>query len=116
MFFHLSQSVGSGKTQAVLEFIRDNFNTPYLFVAPTVALCEEVYQRLLLALKNHKHELADGLIQCVVTDENLGEVYPRAAVSVREIGEGGKGVVIVTETTFQFLLSDMSEAEGEPAE
>ncbi|MEP0941255.1 MAG: hypothetical protein ABJH63_18835 [Rhizobiaceae bacterium] len=109
MFFHLSQSVGSGKTQAILHYLRDNLDAPYLYVTPTIVLCEEIYQRLQIVLVDHHDLLREGGVQLIVSDPNLDAVSVRASIAVREIEQNGRGVVIVTEKAFQYLLSDMDD-------
>ena len=49
---YLSEPVGSGKTQAVINEIRDNQEQSYIFVSPTIKLATEIKGRLDGALAN----------------------------------------------------------------
>lgn len=111
MFFHLSQSVGSGKTQAVLEYIRDNMDSCYLYVAPTIRLCEEIFARLQRELVNHQDIIAGNQIQLVVKDDLLGKVFPRAIAACEHISGRNSGVVIITSKTFMHILRVLDDAQ-----
>lgn len=109
MFFKISSSVGSGKTQAVLEHIRDNLGSGYLYVCPTVALCDEVYLRVLGVLKDHPEYINNGPIRRIVTEPNAEEdVFPRAVEACREYDPALPPIVIVTTTTFEYLLGHLT--------
>ncbi len=111
MFFHLSQSVGSGKTQAVLEYIRDNIDNCYLYVAPTVRLCEEIYARLLIELVDHQDIIKGNQVQRIVEDKNKGAVFPRALEACEHVIAQKSGVVIVTSITFKYLMGKLDDAQ-----
>ncbi|EPX82513.1 DEAD/DEAH box helicase family protein [Salipiger mucosus] len=110
MFYKLSGSVGSGKTQAVLEHIRDNLGVGYLLVAPTIHLCGEIFKRVQKVLVDRPEYSNNGPIRLVVSDEMDAEgVYPRAMKACEDYNSGVPPIVIVTTKTFEYLLDHLPD-------
>ncbi len=73
----------------------------YLYVCPTVALCEEVYNRLLMVLVGNPEYSNNGPIRKVVTEEQIEEgVYQRALLACTDYDAALPPIVIVTTKTF----------------
>lgn len=115
MFYKISSSVGSGKTQAVLEHISTNLDVGYLIVSPTVDLCTDIYKRLLNSLAGKGEEVVPyingNVVRLVVEDKQLGAVFPRAKQACQEFNANIPPIVIVTTVTFEFLLANLSDDE-----
>lgn len=110
MFFKISGSVGSGKTEAVLNHIKDNLDCSYLLVAPTIALCEELYHRIQVKLADHPEYVNNGPIRLIVSDENIAEgVYPRAMSACQDCDGSVPPIVIVTTKTFEYLIDNLDD-------
>ncbi|MCA0920233.1 DEAD/DEAH box helicase family protein [Pseudooceanicola nanhaiensis] len=110
MFYKISGSVGSGKTQAVLEHIRDNLGVGYILVAPTIMLCEEVYKRALKVLVNHPEYINNGPLRLIVTDEQKDEgVYQRAVKACDDFDDATPPIIILTTKTFEYLVDHLQD-------
>ncbi len=113
MFYKISSSVGSGKTQAVIEHIRDNLDSGYIIVAPTVQLCSEIYERQLERFAYGdvaRPEYTSGdRIRLVVNGDNMGPVFPRALKACQDFNSATPPIIIVTTVTFEFLLQTLTD-------
>ncbi|MFC0159515.1 hypothetical protein ACFFKB_16330 [Mameliella alba] len=112
VFQKLSSSVGSGKTQLVLEYIRDHLGTGYIYVAPTIELCEEVYARLMKLLVGHPAYANFGPLSCIVTEQGQVEgPFERALKACKDYNPQVPPIVITTTKTFEFLLEKLMQHE-----
>ena len=109
MFYQLSNSVGSGKTQATLEHLRDNIDAPCLYVAPTIQLCEEIHRRCLEVIgQRREYNMGDSFF-LIVGNDNHGRVYPRALDACTANLGNPHPIIIITTKTFLYLLKELPD-------
>ena len=111
MFYHFSASVGAGKTKAVFDYIRDNLDIGYIFVCPTVDLCEEAYARLLQTLVDRPHYSNSDLVSLITQDASRGPVFARALAACRAYNRATPPILIVTRPTLLFLCETLLDHE-----
>ena len=111
MFYHLSASVGSGKTKAVFDYFHDHLNVGYLFVCPTNELCEEAYRRLLQTLVDRPAYSSGNNLRLINGDNVDGLVFPTALEACRQYDPSTPPILIITRPTLLFLCETLSDHE-----
>tara|TARA_B100000965_G_scaffold263221_1_gene222162 strand:+ start:1842 stop:3383 length:1542 start_codon:yes stop_codon:yes gene_type:complete len=106
---YLSAPVGSGKTQAVIEDIRDNLDQSYIFVTPTRKLAQQIKNRLDAALVNHGQGENTFLL---ISDEQEPEpVIRRAMNRINGKRPDENHILVITTEAFRNLLPQMTDAQ-----
>lgn len=101
----LSAPVGSGKTAAIINEIKDNQKRFYIFVSPTQQLAREVKQRLDIALV----DINQGQNVHLITTESV-EPNPVVETALKHIVRDHEAhTLIITTETFRRLLPRISQ-------
>lgn len=103
----LSAPVGSGKTAAVINDIRDNLDQSYIFVSPTIRLAREIKGRLDVALVNHGQ--GENVFLIVTEDANPTSVQRRVINRIEAKQPNEHHVLIVTTETFRNILPRITD-------
>jgi hypothetical protein len=104
---YLSQSVGSGKTHAIIKKINAVFNRKYIYVAPTIRLLEEIERRFNI------HAPAVPVVRLFKNDaQNKSPVWSRAIEFLREKEHRGGYVCLLTTETFRRLVPILTDDEA----
>ncbi len=103
---YLSAPVGSGKTAAIINEIKDNQERFYIFVSPTQQLVREVKERLDIALVN----VNQGQNVHLITTESIDPNPVVETAFDHVIRNHGAHTLIITTETFRRLLPRIPQA------
>lgn len=102
----LSAPVGSGKTELIINHIRDNFDQSYIFVSPTQELGRQIYIRLVAALVNHGQ---GNNVHHIYAEEGQAPVRTRILSQVHEKRPDENHVLVISAEAFRMMLKSMDD-------
>lgn len=106
---YLSEPVGSGKTAAVINDIRDNQNENYIFVSPTRNLAREIKNRLDNKLRNHGQ---GENVHLIITEDDEPQVYSvrrRILNKITERTPEDFHTLVITTEAFRSVLPEIGD-------